>query len=61
MTFAFYILDPFDARFIGTNDEAIAREYAVVEDYYVLSTHTNEWLMADGTALEVEEAPNIER
>lgn len=61
MTFAFYILDPFDSRFIGTNDEAIAREYAAVDDYYVLSTHTNEWLMADGTALEVEEAPAVER
>lgn len=61
MTFAFYIWDPFDCRFIGTNDEAIAHEYAIVDDYSVLSTHNNEWLLGDGTTLEIEEAPKVER
>ena len=44
MKYRFYITDLYNGVIKGTDDEALARTLAQVEDYFVVDTQTGEWL-----------------
>lgn len=55
-TFRFYIIDTGYGCIKGTDDEAVAAEFAVCEDYFVVDTDTNTWLAVDGRKMLIFEA-----
>lgn len=58
MKFRYYIQDPFEGSIVGTDDDDVAKNYAICEDYYVIDTQTGEWVLSDLSRIEVEEAKN---
>lgn len=57
MGFRYYIVDLFNGCPTGTNDKAIADNYALSEDAFVIDTETNQWLSSSASdqIKEVEE------
>ncbi len=53
--FRYYISDPFDGCYRGTNDSKVAQDFADCEDYFVVDTVTGMWLTSDGP-VEIKEA-----
>jgi hypothetical protein len=53
--FRYYITDLFDGKIVGTDDICVAINSSSCEDYFVVDTHTNEWLLSDGTREQIQE------
>lgn len=53
--FRYYITNMYSGMLEGTNSESIAEEVAESEDYYVVDSHTGEWLQPDGIREPVKE------
>lgn len=47
MSFRYIITDTFDGVLKGTNDRAIATEFAICEDYFVYDSETGNWMTSD--------------
>jgi hypothetical protein len=56
--FRFVIANTFDGCVQGTNYEALAKELAICEEYFVVDTQTGLWMVQDTTA-PIEEFPPI--
>jgi len=54
--FRYYITELFNGKIVGTNDSAVAEDYAGSEDCFVVDTITGEWLQPNGNKVSVEEA-----
>jgi hypothetical protein len=52
----FYIVCILDGLITWSNDEKYAVECSLCEDFYVIDTTTNEWLLSDGSKIEILEA-----
>jgi hypothetical protein len=48
ISFRFYITNLHAGEISGTNDEDKAEAYSMSEDHFVVDTHTNYWLRANG-------------
>jgi hypothetical protein len=46
----FYIVDTTDGTVRGTDDEKIAKEYAESEEFFVIDSKTDKWLMSGGSS-----------
>jgi hypothetical protein len=53
--FRYYIFDPFEGKPVGTNSSTVAEHYAMCEDYFVIDTEQNLWLMSLGVMADIEE------
>lgn len=51
--FSYYITDTMDGEIKGTNDESVAVDFSLSEDYFVVCVATNQWLRADGERVPV--------
>lgn len=49
MGFRYYIVNLFDGCPTGTNDKAIAENYALSDDAFVIDTETNQWLSSSAS------------
>lgn len=56
--FKYIIVDTFDAKVKGTNDEKVAKNFAECEDYYVIDVEKNAVMIDDGNSglwIDIEE------
>lgn len=56
--FRYYITDLFDGVIRGTDNDETANSFASCEDFFVVDTHSGEWLASDNDRLEVQEVEN---
>lgn len=49
MGFRYYIVNLLDGCPTGTNDKAIAENYALSDDAFVIDTETNQWLSSSAS------------
>ena len=54
--YTYYITDLFEGNVTGTNDEKIAKDYALCEDYFVIEPAKNIWHTSDESELEIKES-----
>lgn len=45
MAFRYYIVDPTGGDIWGTNDQAVAEDFSLSEDHYVIDVEDNQWVM----------------
>lgn len=56
-TFRFYRVSVMNGEITGLDDEKKAIDIAESEDDFVIDTHTNMWIMADGANQEIQADP----
>ena len=59
MAFRYYIVDGYDNQIFGTNDEALAKEYAEVDDNFVIDAENGKVFQYDGTEEEIKAAEKL--
>lgn len=45
--YRYYVTDLFDGAIKGTDNEEAAKSYATCEDFFVVDSHTGEWLTSE--------------
>lgn len=55
MKFRYYITDLNDGVIAGTDAIQVVLDYSLCEDYFVVDSHTGEWLQADGSRVPVKD------
>lgn len=60
MKFRFYITNTLDGMVRGTDDEGVAKDYAMSEDFFVVDAENGTWLQTDDTIQEVEAIGTVE-
>lgn len=53
--FKYLIADINEGEISGTNDESVAIDFSLSEDYFVLDTESGEWLQATGNRVPIED------
>lgn len=51
----YYIFSTYEGDIKGTNSQEDAELFALTEEYSVVDTETNEWILSDITRVQVEE------
>ena len=55
MKFRYYIADPFEGVVKGTDDEAVAKNYAACFDFFVVDSQEGVFLLESGEADDIQE------
>jgi len=59
MAFRYIIVDGYDNQVFGTDDEALAKEYAECDDNFVIDTENGKVFQYDGTEIEIKAAEKL--
>lgn len=53
--FRFYIFSAFEGNMKGTNSEKVIKEYIDYEDFWVIDTKNNTWIISSTYEKQIEE------
>lgn len=53
MKFQYYITDLNEGEIVGTDSYEIAYHFSLCDNYFVLDSHTGEWMLPSGESVQV--------